>query len=76
MQHYDVCDSADMGCVLVQPSFEAAAKPGGYEVVKETMVVKPAGAGPTAPVTPVKEVSAKSVPSTAFRLFTQAGCVC
>ena len=50
----------DTPCVLVQPSFEAAAKPGGYEVVKETLVVKPAGAGPTAPVTPVKEVSAKA----------------
>ena len=42
-----------------QPTFEAAAQPGGYEVVKETLVVKPTGAGPTAPVTPVKEVSAR-----------------
>ena len=43
----------------MQPSFENAgnaATPGGYQVVKETLVVQPTSGGAMAPVTPVKEV--------------------
>jgi hypothetical protein len=40
--------------VCSQPSFEAAAAPDGYEIVKELVVAKPVGA--PAPVTPAKEV--------------------
>jgi len=45
---------------FTQPSFEGAgnqAAPGGYQVVKETLVVQPTSGGNMAPVTPVKEVT-------------------